>query len=68
VSLARQEWPDDSGFNDPEIVYRLKLKQHIGLVVCADRPERIEQLLADYSQRIAHDFLAVLPGADRVSH
>src|SRR5262249_38756181 len=68
VSLARQEWPDDSPFNDPEIVFRLKLKQHIGLVVCADRHERVEHLLTDYSQRIARDYLAVLPAADRVSH
>src|SRR5262249_52277225 len=68
VSLARQEWPDDSQFNDPEIVFRLKLKQHIGLVVSSDRHERIEHLLADYSQRIARDYLAVLPAADRLSH
>jgi hypothetical protein len=68
VSLARQEWPDDSQFNDPEIVYRLKLKQHIGLVLAADRPERIERLLADYSSRIARDYLAVLPAAERASH
>ena len=68
VSLTRQEWPDDWQFNDPEVVFRMKLKQHIGLVVGADRPERIEQLLGDYAQRIARDYLAVLPGADRVSH
>jgi len=68
VSLARQEWPDDSPFNDPEIFFRLKLKQHIGLVVCAERHERVEYLLSDFSQRIARDYLAVLPAADRVSH
>src|SRR5262249_14495097 len=33
VSLAKQEWPDSSPFADPEVVYRLKMKQHIGLVV-----------------------------------
>ena len=68
VSLARQEWPDTAAFADPEIVYRLKLKQHVGLVVCADTPQRVETLLQDYTQRFARDFLAVLPPAERASH
>jgi len=68
VSLARQEWPDTSSFTDAEIVYRLKLKQHVGLVVCADSPGRVDELLTQYTQRIARDFLLVLPPAERVSH
>jgi hypothetical protein len=68
ISLARQERPDTSGFTDPEIVYRLDLKQHIGFVVCADTPERVQALLTDYSARIARDHLAVLPPAEKVSH
>jgi hypothetical protein len=68
VSLARQEHPDTSGFTDPEIVYRLDLKQHIGLVVAADSPARVEELLSAYIDRIARDFQAVLPAADKVSH
>ncbi len=67
VSLARQEKPDTSGFADPEIFYRLDLKNHIGLVVGAASPARIEALLADYSTRIARDFQAVLPATDRAS-
>lgn len=67
-ALARQEWPDSSPFADPEIVHRLQMKQHIGLVVCSDAPERVEHLLADYTKRIARDYLAVLPPADKVSH
>ena len=68
ISLARQEHPDTSGFTDPEIVHRLDMKNHIGLVVAADRPERVEALLTDYMARIARDFHAVLPAADKVSH
>jgi biotin carboxylase len=67
LSLARQERPDTSSFADPEIVYRLDLKHHIGFVVAADTPQRVEQLLTDYMDRIARDFHAVLPGADKVS-
>jgi hypothetical protein len=68
VSLAKQEWPDSSLFTDPEIVYRLKMKQHIGLVVASDSPARVEELLRDYTQRIARDYLMVLPPAERASH
>jgi biotin carboxylase len=67
VSLARQEVPDTSGFTDPEIFYRLELKHHIGLVVRASTPARVDELLADYAQRIARDFQAVLPPTDRPS-
>ncbi len=68
TSLAKQEKPDTSSFTDPEIVYRLDMKNHIGFVVVADTPERVEQLLTSYIERIARDFGAVLPGADKVSH
>jgi hypothetical protein len=68
TSLARMEKPDTSLFNEPEIVYRLEMKNHIGFVYAADTPERIEELLADAMARIAKDYHAVLPGADKVSH
>ncbi len=67
VSLARQEVPDTSGFTDPEIFYRLDLKHHIGLVVRATTPARVDALLADYAQRIARNFQAILPPTDRPS-
>lgn len=67
ASLARQPWPDTSGFTDPEIVYRLEKEYHIGFVVAADTPERVEELLTAYTDRIARDYHAVLPPADKVS-
>jgi biotin carboxylase len=63
ISLARQERPDTSPFNDPEIVYRLDKKQHIGFVVAADDPQRVEKLLTDYMARIQRDYHMVLPPA-----
>jgi carbamoylphosphate synthase large subunit len=68
TSLARFEKPDTSGFTDPEVVYQLDMKNHIGFVVAADSPERVEELLTSYMDRIARDFHAVLPAADKVSH
>jgi hypothetical protein len=62
VSLARQEVPDTSSFNDPEIVWRLEgHPHHVGFVVRADTPQRVEELLDEYEPRILRDFMATLP-------
>ncbi len=65
VCLARQEWPDMSGYHDPEVVYRVHKKHHAGLVVSSPDAGRVEQLLGDYAERFAGDFLAVLPPLDK---
>jgi biotin carboxylase len=62
VSLARQEVPDTSSFKDPEITWRMEgHPHHVGFVVRASTPERVEELLNDYEPRIQRDYLAVLP-------
>src|SRR5688572_1132123 len=59
--LARQEWPDHSGYDDPEIVWRLNKKHHVGLIVSSPDARRVESLLTSYAERFARDFLAVMP-------
>jgi hypothetical protein len=63
LSLARQETPDTSAYDDPEIVWRLAghPPHHVGLIVRASTPERVEALLDAYEPRIARDFMATLP-------
>ena len=68
VSLSRFERPDTSGFTDPEIVWRMDKKQHIGLIVASDSPRRIVELLDDYAGRIAKDFHASAPPASKSVH
>jgi biotin carboxylase len=65
LSLARQECPDTSGYNDPEIVYRVTKKHHAGFVLRSPRNERVVELLDSYAARIAHDFLATAPVPER---
>lgn len=67
ISLAKQEQPDTSPFTDPEIVCRLDKKQHIGFVVAADDPARVEKLLTDYMGRIARDYSTRMPPATTAS-
>jgi hypothetical protein len=63
ISLARQETPDTSAYNDPEIVWRLEghPAHHVGFVLRSADPARVEALLDAYEPRIAQDFMATLP-------
>ncbi len=65
VCLARQEWPDTSAYDDPEVVYRVDKKHHAGLVVASPDAGRVEWLLGSYAERFGWDFLAVLPPLDK---
>jgi len=65
LSLARQENPDTSGYNDSEICLRIKRHHHAGLVLRSADPQRIPALLEDYARRFAADFLAVEPPRDK---
>ena len=59
--LAHQEWPDLSGYADPEVVWRLNKRYHAGLIVSSPDAARVESLLNSYAERFASDFLAVMP-------
>ncbi|MGH2405203.1 MAG: hypothetical protein ACRDGN_12175 [bacterium] len=61
ISLARQEWPDTSAYNDSEVVQRLKKRYHAGLIVASPDQARVETLLDAYSQRFTEDFFATAP-------
>jgi biotin carboxylase len=61
LSLARQEEPDTSAYNDPEIALRLKKRHHAGMVLRSSDPARVQALLEAYTERFARDFLAIEP-------
>ncbi len=61
ISLARQDKPDTSAYNDPEIVFRLEKKHHAGLVVASDDPDKVKNLLEGYTERFYQDFHATAP-------
>jgi carbamoylphosphate synthase large subunit len=65
LSLARQEYPDTSAYDDAEIVYRAKKKHHVGLIVRSPKHERVSELLDGYGRRFEGDFIAVLPPLER---
>jgi biotin carboxylase len=57
VCLARQEQPDLSAYDDPEIVWHMSKKYHAGVIVASPDAERVRALLEAYAQRFAEDFL-----------
>jgi hypothetical protein len=65
VSLARQEWPDTGGFNEPELVWQLKKKHHVGFIVKSPQRERVAELLKLYTERVRRDFHASAPPRDK---
>jgi biotin carboxylase len=65
LSLAKQDDPDTSPYNDPEIFLRIKKHHHAGLVLKSNDPHRIPVLLENYAQRFAQEFMAVEPPRDK---
>jgi biotin carboxylase len=66
LSLARQELPDTSGYDDPEIVRRIVKRHHVGLIVRSPKLERVRELLGNYAERFNSDFCAVAPPPERL--
>ncbi|MBS1841836.1 MAG: ATP-grasp domain-containing protein [Acidobacteria bacterium] len=65
LSLARQEKPDTSAYNDSEISYRVKKYHHAGFILKSPREERVRELLDSYAKRFVTDFVATQPVPDK---
>ncbi|HJU52922.1 MAG TPA: ATP-grasp domain-containing protein [Pyrinomonadaceae bacterium] len=65
VSLARQQHPDTSAYNDQEVAWRMNKPYHAGLIVRSPDPARVAQLLDEYTRRFYTDFFARQPPTDR---
>ena len=61
LCLAQTAQPDTSSFDAPEIVYRMKKHHHAGLIVRSENPQRVAQLLEEYSQAFMQQFMASMP-------
>jgi biotin carboxylase len=68
ISLARQQQPDTSAYQDAEIVWRLEQDHHAGLLLKSPSAARIRELLSTYERRFTEDFYAYEPPRDKPSH
>ena len=65
ISLARQEWPDLSGYTDPEIALRLQKFHHAGILLRSGSEARVGALVDGYTERFLRDFCAVVAAPDK---
>jgi glutathione synthase/RimK-type ligase-like ATP-grasp enzyme len=65
ICLARQETPDLSAYQDPEIAQRLHKDHHAGLLLRSPSAARLQMLLGDYADRFLNDFCTSMPVPDK---
>lgn len=67
VTLARQEHPDLSAYNAPEVVWAADKPHHAVVVLKSPDANRVESLLGEYAERFVYDFSTAAPpmGATR---
>ncbi|MDP1677391.1 MAG: ATPase, partial [Bacteroidota bacterium] len=68
VSLAKQQEPDLSTYNDQEVFWKIKKDFHAGLVIRSSSFDRIESLLKNYTDRFYHDFFTSAPPKDKPNY
>jgi biotin carboxylase len=56
VTLARQEQPDTSAYNAPEVVWKADKPRHVALIIVSPDYLRVESLLSEYTERVVQDF------------
>ena len=65
ISLARHEYPDQSVFNAPEVVWKINKKNHVGVIVTSENRNRVLGLLDEYVNIVFRDFHASAPMPDK---
>jgi biotin carboxylase len=65
LALAKEDQPDTSRFDDPEVVYRVHKPKHVGLILHSKKKDRLHELLGIYTERITNEFLAIAPAKER---
>jgi len=67
VTLAKDERPDTSAFDAPEVVFRSPEKNHVGLVLRSASYDRVQALLAEYLERVK-PLMASMPALEKPAH
>lgn len=65
TSLAKEESPDLSAFDAPEVVWRLQKPYHAGLIVASPDRARVAALVDDYARRFAEGHSTFIPPGDK---
>lgn len=58
TSLAKQQYPDLSNFNEPEVFWKLKKEYHAGIVISSPDKNKRDELLDNYTKKFYEQFFA----------
>jgi biotin carboxylase len=61
TSLAKDEVPDLTSFDAPEVVWRMLKPYHAGLIVASPDRARVAALVTDYARRLADGYSTFIP-------
>lgn len=68
VCLSRDEFPDLSGFDAPEVIWKEGKEHHAAILISADSNDRVDELIAEYKTKLQGEVLAVAPPTEKVVH
>jgi biotin carboxylase len=68
VCLAKEKEPDLSGFDAPEVVWKEGADNHACILIGAKSTKRVAELMAEYTEKLQEEVLAVAPPTDEVVH
>jgi biotin carboxylase len=68
ICLSKDESPDLSHYNAPEIVWKLAEEHHAAVIVADAKSDKVDKLLDEYSERLTRDVLAVAPPTETAVH
>lgn len=64
ISLAKDLRPEYDEFDDDEVVWKLHLDHHVGVIVRSEDHQKVLDLLDKYAQLIRHKFHASVPAKE----
>jgi biotin carboxylase len=64
ITLAKQQFPDLSGYNDPEVVYQPKKDYHAALILRGKSAKRVDEVVESYAGRFLNDFMTAAPARE----
>jgi len=67
ISLAKQEYPDLSKYDDKNISWKLNKKNHAGLVVVNENYDEMIKISDEYIDRFYNDFFTSHPIQEKIS-
>lgn len=68
ISLINQDWPDMTGYERPELYWKMNEKYHIGLIVRDVNREKVLKILEGYTLKIHNELHAAAPVQDKPTH